>query len=101
MNKFKKGDKVIVIQGRDKGKQGEILKVLLEKKQVVVSDVNMVKKHQAATKESKGGILDKSMPLSWSNIMHVTASGDKSRIGFKITKKGKVRYTKKDRQDFV
>ena len=70
MRKFKKGDSVIVIAGKDKGKKGEILRVVNDSK-LVVSNVNLVKKHTKPNpnKEETGGIIEREMPLDISNIM--------------------------------
>jgi large subunit ribosomal protein L24 len=96
MRKLKKGDEVIVITGKDKGRRGTINRVLDEK--VVVEGVNMVKKHQKANPNAgvEGGIVDKEMPMAISNVMlfnPATSKGD--RVGIKTLEDGrKVRYFK-------
>jgi large subunit ribosomal protein L24 len=96
MNRIKKGDQVIVITGKDKGRQGIVLTVADDK--VVVEAVNLVKKHVKANPMAgvEGGIVEKEMPLAISNVMlfnPMTNKGD--RIGFKTLEDGrKVRYFK-------
>tara|TARA_Y100000992_G_C21097759_1_gene411087 strand:- start:311 stop:628 length:318 start_codon:yes stop_codon:yes gene_type:complete len=91
MNKLKKGDSVIVITGKDKGKKGEIIKVM-ENGKVLVTDINLAKKHVKPNpnKEETGGIIEREMPLDVSNIMiynPISKKGD--RIGFKFLENGK------------
>jgi large subunit ribosomal protein L24 len=97
MQRIKKGDDVVVIAGRDKGKRGSVLRVMPDGR-VVVADVNMVKRHTKPNPNRgiTGGIIEKEMPLDPSNIMLFnpqTSKGD--RVGFKILEDGrKVRYFK-------
>jgi large subunit ribosomal protein L24 len=97
MNRIKKGDDVIVIAGKDKGKQGSVLRVMPDGR-LVVSDVNMVKRHTKPNPNRgvPGGIIEKEMPIDASNIMLFnpqTGKGD--RVGFRILEDGrKVRYFK-------
>jgi len=97
MNRIKKGDDVIVIAGKDKGKQGSVLRVMPDGR-LVVSDVNMVKRHTKPNpnKGVPGGIVEKEMAIDPSNIMLFnpqTRKGD--RVGFRILEDGrKVRYFK-------
>ncbi|WP_295437383.1 50S ribosomal protein L24 [uncultured Thiodictyon sp.] len=97
MQKIKKGDDVIVITGRDKGKRGTILKLLADDL-VLVENVNMVKKHQKANpqKGQAGGIIDKAMPLAVSNVaLYNPQKGAGDRVGFKVLDDGrKVRVFK-------
>jgi large subunit ribosomal protein L24 len=96
MKRIKKGDQVIVIAGKDKGRQGTVLNVADDR--VLVEAVNVVKKHTKANPMAgvEGGIVDKAMPLDISNVMlfnPMTNKGD--RVGFKILDDGrKVRYFK-------
>lgn len=96
MNRIRKGDQVIVITGKDKGRQGTVLNVANDT--VLVETVNMVKKHAKANpmKGAEGGIVEQEMPLSISNVMlfnPITNKGD--RVGFKTLEDGKkVRYFK-------
>ena len=97
MNRIKKGDEVIVIAGKDKGKQGSVIRVLPDGR-LIVSDVNMAKKHTKPNPNQgqPGGIIEKEMPIDPSNIMLYnpqTKKGD--RVGFKFLEDGrKVRYFK-------
>ena len=97
MRKIKKGDQVVVLAGKDKGKQGAVLRVI-DSEKLIVENVNMVKKHTKANpnKGEPGGILDKEMPLDLSNVAifnPTTGKGD--RVGFKTLADGrKVRIFK-------
>ena len=95
--KIKKGDRVIVTTGRDKGKKGEVLKVFPEENRVLVNGVNMVKRHQRQTQRVQGGITSKESPVQLSYIAHIDPkSGDATRIGFKVLGDGRrVRFAKK------
>lgn len=95
--KVKKGDKVIVIAGKDKGKQGEVIKVLTEKGRVRVSGANMVKRHTRPGQMSAGGIIEKEASINISNVAHIDPkSGEATRVGYKVLKDGKkVRFAKK------
>ena len=95
--KLKKGDKVIVIAGKDKGKTGEITKVLVKESKVLVSGINMVKRHTKPSQENAGGIISKEMPIHISNVAFVDPKTSKpTRLGVKVDKDGhKVRVAKK------
>jgi large subunit ribosomal protein L24 len=95
--KIKKGDKVIVTAGRDKGKKGEVLKVLVEENRALVSGVNVVKRHQRQTQRAQGGIVSKELPVHISNLAHVDPKdGSATRIGWKALNDGRmVRFAKK------
>ena len=95
--KLKKGDRVIVTTGKDKGKTGEIATVFPKENKVVVSGVNMVKRHTKPSQESAGGIISKEMPIHVSNVALVDPkTGKATRVGYKIEKDGhKVRVAKK------
>ena len=95
--KIRKGDRVIVTTGRDKGKKGEVLKVMTEEGRVVVSGVNMIKRHTKQTAREQGGIVSKEAALHVSNVAHIDPkSGGATRIGFKnLTDGRKVRFAKK------
>jgi len=71
MLNIKKKDKVVVLAGKDKGKQGEVLKLFIEKNRVIVSKVNFVKRHTKSTQRDPGGIKEKEAPISLSNVMLV------------------------------
>lgn len=95
--KIKKGDRVIVTTGKDKGKIGEILKVLTKKGRAFVQDVNMIKRHQRPTQASGGGIVEKEAAIHISNLAHIDPKDDKpTRIGYKTLEGGrKVRFAKR------
>jgi large subunit ribosomal protein L24 len=95
--KIRKGDKVVVISGRDKGKTGEVLKVLREESRVLVQGINMVKRHTKPSPATPGGIVDKEAPLHISNVAHIDPKTQKpTRIGFKVLEGGrKVRIARR------
>ena len=95
--KLKKGDKVIVTTGKDKGKIGEITTVFPKENKVIVGGVNMVKRHTKPSQESAGGIISKEMPIHVSNVALVDPkTGKATRVGYKVEKDGhKVRVAKK------
>jgi large subunit ribosomal protein L24 len=93
---FRKGDKVMVIAGADKGKTGNVLQVMLDKQRVVVEDIRMVKKHRKPTQNTPGGISDMPAPIHMSNVMLLDPkSGEPTRIGRKEVDGKLVRYSKK------
>ena len=88
--KLKKGDEVIVLTGKDKGKTGKITKIKLIDNKAIVSGINKVKKHQKPGNDQPGGIIDKEMPIHISNLAYYDNSSKKGvRIGFKIVDKNK------------
>jgi large subunit ribosomal protein L24 len=94
--KIKKGDQVVVITGRDKGKKGEVLEVLRAELRVRVQGVNMVKRHRRATQNDAGGIISMEAPLHISNVAHVDPeSGAATRVGFEVRDGEKVRIAKR------
>ncbi len=105
--KFKKGDRVMVVAGEQRPRKGQdgkkkpvvgqILKVYPDEDRVLVSGVNMIKRHTKQSARSQGGIVTKEAPVHVSNIAHVDPkSGEATRIGFKTLQDGrKVRYAKK------
>ena len=94
--KIKKGDQVVVITGRDKGKKGEVLEVLRAESRVRVQGVNMVKRHRRATQNDAGGIISMEAPLHISNVAHVDPeSGAATRVGFEVKNGEKVRFAKR------
>jgi large subunit ribosomal protein L24 len=99
--KLKKGDNVIIITGKDKGKKGKIVRVLVEKNKVVIEGLNMMKKSQRPRKSGeKGQIISIAMPIHASNVMIVDPkTGKGSRIGKKIIGDKKVRISKKSNQE--
>ena len=97
-NKFRKGDEIIVLTGKDKGKRGTITKVIAESGRVVVENINMVKKHQKPNPNLNvpGGIIDREMSIDVSNVaMFNPVTGKADRVGFKFLDDGrKVRVFK-------
>lgn len=95
--KIKKGDKVVVNTGKDKGKEGEVLKTMPSKSRVLVKGVNVVKKHQKPTQFGAGGIVEKELSIHISNVSLVDPKkGGATRVGYKTLKNGnKVRVAKK------
>ena len=93
----KKGDKVQVISGKDKGKQGVILAAFPKKNRVIVEGVNIVKKHEKPSQANpQGGIIEKEAPIHVSKVMPLDPkTGEPTRIGYKIVDGKKVRYAKK------
>ena len=100
MNKIKKGDDVIVIAGRDKGKRGTVLSISADGRKALVNDVNIVKRHTRPNPNANqtGGIISKEAPIQLSNLaIYNPASGKGDRIGFRFLEDGtKVRYYKSD-----
>ena len=95
--KIKKGDKVVVITGRDKGKSGEVLRVLREENRVLVQGVNMVKRHTKPGAGQAGGIVEKEAAIHVSNVAHIDPKSSKpTRVGYKTLGDGrKVRFAKR------
>ena len=94
--KIKKGDRVVVTTGRDKGKKGEVIKVFPKEDRALVSGVNVAKRHQKQTQAQEGGIISKESPIHLSNIAIVGKDGKPTRVGFKILDDGrKVRVAKR------
>jgi large subunit ribosomal protein L24 len=95
--KIKKGDKVVVIAGRDKGRSGEVVSVLPRESRAVVRGVNLVKRHQRQTAKQEGGIISKEGAIHLSNLAFADPKdGKPTRVGFKILDDGrKVRFAKR------
>ena len=95
--KIKKGDKVKVVTGKNKGKVGDIIKVFPSDNKVIVSGVNLVKKHTKPSQTSEGGIIQKELPIHVSNISYVDPkTNEATKIGYKTLDDGKkVRFAKK------
>ena len=95
--KLKKGDTVVVIAGKDKGTEGEIVQAFPDDNKVIVNGVNRVKKHTKPNKvQQQGGIIDRDMPIDASNVMLVH-KGKPTRVGYKIQDDGtKVRVAKRN-----
>jgi large subunit ribosomal protein L24 len=95
--KIKKGDRVIVISGADRGKRGEVLKVIPDERRVLVAGVNLVKRHTKQSAKTQGGVITKEAPVHVSNVALADPKTQKpTRVGFKILADGtKVRIAKK------
>ena len=87
--KLKKGDNVLILSGKDKGKSGSILSIFPKSNRALVKGINIVKKHQKPSKQSGGGIIEKN--LSFISIK----DGKKTKIGYKLENKKKIRFEKK------
>jgi large subunit ribosomal protein L24 len=88
--KLHKGDRVVVLSGKDVGKEGEITRVIPERRMVIVDGVNVAKRHQRSTKATmQGGIIDKDMPLHISNVAIICPACGPSRVGYQMAKDGK------------
>ena len=99
--KIKKGDKVIVLAGKDKGKIGEVLQSIPKSGKVVIAGVNIAKKHtrNKFNTDKKGEIIDKTMPIDASNVALIDSKTNKAtRVGYKMDGDKKVRVTKKSGQ---
>tara|TARA_B100001093_G_scaffold237546_1_gene227590 strand:- start:589 stop:900 length:312 start_codon:yes stop_codon:yes gene_type:complete len=94
--KFKNGDKVRVIAGDHKGTEGEIVSLIREKNKVIVSGVNIVKRHTKPNAQNpQGGIIEKEAPIAISNLSLLTAEGQTTRIGYRMEDGKKVRVSRK------
>lgn len=96
MQKICKGDKVVVLTGKDKGRTGEVIQVMPKEDRAVVRGVNMVKRHQRQTQSQEAGIINKEAPIHLSNIAVADPKdGKPTRVGFKIEGDKKVRVAKR------
>ena len=95
--KIKKGDRVVVITGKDKGKKGEVLKMLREENRAIVKGVAMIRRHQKQTATQDGGIISKEAAIHISNLaLEDPKDGKPTRVGYKFLKDGrKVRFAKR------
>jgi len=95
--KIKKGDKVVVLSGRDKGRTGEVVEVHPRVERALVRGINMVKRHQRQTAQQEGGIISKELPIHLSNIaLADPKDGKPTRVGFKVMPDGRrVRIAKR------
>ncbi|QRN78735.1 MAG: 50S ribosomal protein L24 [Nocardiopsis sp. BM-2018] len=92
--KLKKGDKVIVLTGKDKGKQGEISRVMPKDNKAVVDGINIAVRHTKQSQTSQGGRIPQAMPIDLSNLALVDGNGKATRVGFRFEDGKKVRYAK-------
>ena len=99
--KIRKGDRVVVTTGKDKGKQGNVLKVYPSDNRAVVQGVNVARRHQKQTAAQQGGIVAKEMPIHISNLAHIDPKdGKPTRIGYKFLSDGKrVRVAKRSGEE--
>jgi large subunit ribosomal protein L24 len=97
--KIRKGDRVVVLSGRDKGRTGEVIEVRPGEDRALVRGINMVKRHQKQTAQQEGGIISKESPIQLSNLAYADKEGKPTRIGFKFVGEGrdrkKVRFAKR------
>ena len=101
IKKYKKGDEVIVTSGKDKGKVGKIAKVIVSADKVLIPGINVAKKHEKPSQDSKGGIVNKDMPIHISNILAYDSKNKKpSRVGFKIEDGKKIRILKSNGEKY-
>lgn len=101
MGKIKKGDEVIVLTGKDKGKRGKVTSVITERDRVVVENVNVVKKHERPNpnKGNAGGIVEKEMPIQVSNVAIFNPQTNKAdRVGYRVDDGKKVRVFKSNNE---
>ncbi|MCH2250937.1 50S ribosomal protein L24 [Cognatishimia sp. D5M38] len=92
--KLKKGDKVVVLAGKDKGKEGTISSVDPKAGKAVVDGINMAIRHTKQTQTSQGGRIPQAMPIQLSNLAYLDANGKATRVGFKVEGDKKVRFAK-------
>ena len=94
--KIKRGDRVVVTTGRDKGKSGEVLAVQRDRNRVLVQGVNLVKRHQKPSQTAQGGIIEKEASVHISNVAHIDPKTDQpTRVGYRLLDDGrKVRFAK-------
>ncbi len=99
--KIKKGDRVRVLPGKDRGKEGQVSRVLVGEGKVIVDGLNVAKKHQRATRATmQGGIIDKEMPIPISNVALLASDGRPTRVGYRFDDKGnKVRIARRTGED--
>jgi large subunit ribosomal protein L24 len=95
--KIKKGDRIVVLAGRDKGRHGEVLQVMPSENRALVQGVNVVRRHQKQSAQQEGGIVSKEAPIHLSNIaLEDPADGAPTRVGYKFVDDGrKVRFAKR------
>ena len=92
--KLKKGDKIVVLSGKDKGRKGEIASVSPKDNQAIVDGVNVAIRHTKQSATSQGGRIPKAMPIDLSNLALLDANGKATRVGFRMDGDKKVRFAK-------
>ncbi|TCT35534.1 50S ribosomal protein L24 [Martelella mediterranea] len=96
MQRIKKGDKVVVVAGKDKGRTGEVVSVMPKEDRAVVSGINVVRRHQRQTQTTEAGIVTKEAPIHLSSLQIADPKdGKPTRVGFKVEGDKKVRYAKR------
>jgi large subunit ribosomal protein L24 len=97
MQKIRKGDKVVVLAGKDKGRSGEVLSVQPKEDTAIVRGVNLIRRHQKQTQSQEGGIITKEAPIQLSNLaLADPKDGKPTRVGFRVEQDGKkVRFAKR------
>ena len=97
--KIKSGDTVQVITGDNKGSEGKVVKIFVDKNKAIVEGVNLVKKHtKPSAKNPQGGIIEKEAPIHISNLSLLTKKGETTRVGYKMEGDKKVRFSKKSNE---
>ena len=94
MQKIRKGDSVVILAGKDKGRTGEVLRVMPKDEKAVVRGINQVRRHQRQTQSQEGGIITKEAPIHLSNLAVADKNGKPTRIGFEVRDGKKVRVAK-------
>lgn len=92
--KLKKGDKVVVLTGKDKGKKGAISRVMPQTNKAIVDGLNISVRHTKQSQTTQGGRIPQAMPIDLSNLAIVDSSGKPTRVGFRVEDGKKVRYAK-------
>jgi large subunit ribosomal protein L24 len=92
--KLRKGDRIVVLAGKDKGKKGEITRVMPKDNKAIVSGVNVAIRHTRQSQTSQGGRIAKEMPIELSNLALLDANGKATRVGFRMDGDKKVRFAK-------
>jgi large subunit ribosomal protein L24 len=96
MQNIRTGDKIVVLTGKDKGRSGDVVKVMPKENRAVVSGINVVKRHQKQSQNTEAGIISKEAPIHLSNLAHADPKdGKPTRVGFKTEDNKKVRVAKR------
>ncbi|WP_193178146.1 50S ribosomal protein L24 [Oricola nitratireducens] len=96
MQKIRKGDEVVVLTGKDKGRKGTVVQVMPKDNRAVVAGINVVKRHQRQTANQEGGIISKEAPIDLSNVALLDPKDSKpTRVGFRMEGERKVRFAKR------
>ena len=96
MQKIRKGDEVVVLTGKDKGRKGTVMQVMPKDNRAVVTGVNMIKRHQRQSANQEGGIISREAPIDLSNLALLDPKDSKpTRVGFRMEGERKVRYSKR------